>query len=66
MPPKLTNNDIYSRQDEDTSLHLEVSYNYPLTEKISLRPGILAITNPEHNSRNDAILVGLMQTTFRF
>ena len=33
MPPKLTSNDISSRQDEDTSLHLEVSYNYPLTEK---------------------------------
>lgn len=66
LPPKLTNNDIPDREDKDTSLHLELSYNYPLTEKISLTPGILTITSPEHNDKNGAIVIGLMRTTFRF
>ncbi len=66
MPPKLTDNELPDRQDNDTSLHLELSYNYPLTEQIALKPGVLAITNPEHNSDNEAIIVGLLQTTFSF
>ena len=66
LPPKLTNNDVRDREDEDTSLHVELTYNYPLTEKISLTPGVFAITNPEHNSENDTIIIGLMRTTFRF
>ncbi|ELS03728.1 putative S-layer protein [Xenococcus sp. PCC 7305] len=66
LPPKLTSSDVPDREDEDTSLHLELSYNYPLTEKISLTPGILTITNPEHNNENNAIIIGLMRTTLRF
>ncbi len=66
VPPKLTDNDISEREDDDTSLHLELSYNYPLTEHISLTPGVLAITNPEHNSENNTIVVGLLQTSFSF
>ncbi len=66
LPPKLTDNDISEREDEDTSLHLELSYNYPLTEKISLTPGVLTITNPEHNNDNNTIVIGLLQTTFNF
>lgn len=66
LPPKLTSNDLQEREDDDTSLHLEVSYNYPLTEKIFLKPGVLAITDPEHNSENDSIVIGLLQTTFTF
>jgi len=66
LPPKLTNNDVSEREDEDTSIYWELSYSYPLTEKISLIPGVLAITNPEHNNENDAIFIGVMRTTFRF
>ncbi len=66
LPPKLTNNDVSDREDEDTSLHLELSYNYPLTEKISLTPGVLAITSPEHNDKNSTIVIALLRTTLRF
>ncbi len=66
LPPKLTNNDVPDREDRDTSLHLELSYDYPLTEKISLTPGVLTITSPEHNSKNGAIVIGLLRSTFRF
>ncbi|MEO0970539.1 MAG: iron uptake porin [Cyanobacteria bacterium J06639_18] len=66
MPPKVTNNDVVEREDEDTSLHFELSYRYPLTDRIFITPGFLAITNPEHNADNDTIWVGLMRTSFNF
>ncbi|MBV6624626.1 MAG: iron uptake porin [Rivularia sp. (in: Bacteria)] len=66
MPPKVTNNDILEREDKDTSLHFELSYNYPVNDSISITPGVVMITNPEHNADNDTIWVGLMKTTFKF
>lgn len=66
MPPKVTNNDIIQRQDQDTSLHFELSYRYPLNERIDITPGFLLITNPEHNTANNTIWVGLIRTSFRF
>ncbi|MEB3180440.1 MAG: iron uptake porin [Nostocaceae cyanobacterium] len=66
MPPKVTNNDIYGREDKDTSLHFELSYSYPLTDRISITPGFLMITNPEHNAKNDTIWIGLVRTSFSF
>ncbi len=66
MPPKVTNNDILEREDKDTSLHFELSYNYPVNDNISITPGVVMITNPEHNADNDNIWVGLVKTTFKF
>lgn len=66
MPPKVTNNDILEREDKDTSLHFELSYNYPVNENISVTPGVVMITNPEHNADNESIWVGLVKTTFKF
>ncbi|GET37143.1 iron uptake porin [Microseira wollei] len=66
MPPKVTSNDIVAREDRDTSLHIELSYRYPITEKIFITPGFFVITNPEHNAANPPICIGLIQTTFIF
>lgn len=66
MPPKVTSNDVYSRLDRDTSMHFELSYRYPLTNNIFMTPGVLLITNPEHNAANDSIWIGLLRTTFTF
>ena len=66
MPPKVTNNDVLEREDKDTSLHFELSYRYPLTDRIFITPGFLVITNPEHNANNDTTWVGLMRTSFSF
>ncbi len=66
MPPKLINNDVVSRRDRDTALHFELSYDYPITEKITITPGFLMITNPEHNSANDNVWIGLVRTSFSF
>ena len=66
MPPKVTNNDILECEDKDTSLHFELSYNYPVNDNIYITPGVVMITNPEHNADNGTIVVGLMRTRFRF
>ncbi|NEP09065.1 MAG: carbohydrate porin [Symploca sp. SIO2C1] len=61
MPPKLTNNDITGREDRDTSYHLELSYRYPITDRIWITSGGFLIFNPEHNAENDHIWVGLIR-----
>ncbi len=66
MPPKVTESNVIERQDQDTSLHFELSYRYPVTDRISITPGFLVITNPEHNASNDTVWIGLMQTNFSF
>ncbi|MGA9379547.1 MAG: iron uptake porin [Phormidium sp.] len=66
MPPKVINNDIWVREDRDTSLHLELSYRYPISNNIFITPGVLLITNPDHNAANDSIWIGLLRTTFTF
>ena len=66
MPPKVTNNDVIERRDQDTSLHFELSYRYPLTNRIFITPGFLMITNPEHNAGNDTVWVGLVKTAILF
>jgi hypothetical protein len=64
MPPKVTSSSL--RDDPDTSLHIEGFYRLQVTDNIAITPGLFLITNPEHNSNNDSILVGTIRTTFRF
>ncbi len=59
IPPK-------SNQDRDTSLHLEAIYRLKVTENVDITPGILVITNPEHNRNNSPIWIGTIRTTLRF
>lgn len=66
LPLKVTNNDVDSREDQDTSLHLEAFYRYQVTNNIGITPGILVMINPEHNKDNDTIYVGTVRTTFSF
>lgn len=66
QPPKVTDNDLGANIDKDTSLHLEFFYRWQATDNIAITPGLLVITNPEHNSNNDTIYVGTLRTTFEF
>ncbi|MBE9040875.1 carbohydrate porin [Oscillatoriales cyanobacterium LEGE 11467] len=66
VPSRLADNDIPGRSDRDASYHIELSYRYQATDDISIVPGILLITDPEHNDENDDIWIGLVRTTFRF
>ena len=66
MPPKVTHNTIANREDTETGLHFEAFYQYPLTDNISVIPGIIYLTNPNHNNENGDIFVGTVRTIFNF
>jgi hypothetical protein len=53
-------------KDRDTSLHVEGFYQYQLNDKISITPGVIWLTAPNHDNRNDDIVVGTIRTTFTF
>ena len=55
-----------SRRDRDTSLHLEGFYKFKLSNNILITPGVIWLTAPGHDSRNDDILIGTIRTTFSF
>ncbi len=67
QPSKVTSNDWGTNYtDKETSLHLEFFYRFQATDNIAITPGLLIVTNPEHNQNNDTIYVGTVRTTFRF
>jgi hypothetical protein len=53
-------------RDRDTSLHIEGFYQYQLTDNIAITPGIIWLTAPNHDDRNDDIVIGTIRTTFTF
>ncbi len=66
MPPKVTSNTINNREDRGTGLHFEAFYQYPLTENITVIPGIIYLTQPNHNDANGDIFFGSIRTVFSF
>lgn len=52
--------------DEDVPVLVEGQYQYPITENITVTPGVYAVFNPNSNSDNDTIVVGTVRTTFKF
>ncbi|MCT7971842.1 iron uptake porin [Laspinema olomoucense] len=67
QPPKLVDGtDLFLGEDPDTSLHFETFYRWRVSDRISITPGIMFITNPEHNANNEDIFIGTIRTTFRF
>ncbi|MBW4526953.1 MAG: iron uptake porin [Phormidium tanganyikae FI6-MK23] len=53
-------------RDRDTSLHIEGFYQYQLNDNIAITPGIIWLTAPNHDNRNDDIVIGTIRTTFTF
>jgi hypothetical protein len=60
MPPQ------GERNREATSYMAEVQLRLPVTDNILITPGAYAVFNPESNSDNDTIYVGVIRTTFKF
>ncbi|MEM9771210.1 MAG: iron uptake porin [Cyanobacteria bacterium P01_D01_bin.73] len=65
QPPRLYDGDGVPTDDE-VGLHIEAFYRFAVNDNISITPGIFLLTAPEHDSDNDAIVVGTLRTTFRF
>ncbi|MBW4532616.1 MAG: iron uptake porin [Pleurocapsa minor HA4230-MV1] len=64
MLPKFSSDDV--ADDEDTSYLVEALYKFPLNDNISITPGAYAVLNPDHNSDNETVYVGVVRTTFEF
>ncbi|MDZ8224461.1 iron uptake porin [Nostoc sp. ChiVER01] len=71
MEPKVTSvssslSNAGINKDPDTSYHIEGFYQYSLSDNISITPGIIWLTAPDHNNQNDDIVIGTVRTTFTF
>ncbi|MBD2361782.1 iron uptake porin [Anabaena minutissima FACHB-250] len=69
MQPKLTGSSAelsgLSRRDPDTGLHIEGFYRYQINDKISITPGLIWLTSPNHNEQNGDVFLGVIRTTFK-
>ncbi|MEH2381113.1 MAG: iron uptake porin [Nostoc sp.] len=71
MEPKVTSvssslSNAGINKDPDTSYHIEGFYQYQLSDNISITPGVIWLTAPDHNNQNDDIVIGTVRTTFTF
>ncbi len=67
MEPRLTSSNIAGlNTDPDTSYHLEAFYQYKLSDNITITPGVIWLTSPDHNNNNDDVVIGALRTTFSF
>jgi Carbohydrate-selective porin, OprB family/S-layer homology domain len=70
MEPKVTGSNgalgVLLGEDRDTSLHIEGFYQYRLNDNISITPGIIWITAPDHDNRNEDAVIGAVRATFTF
>ncbi|MBW4692927.1 MAG: iron uptake porin [Lyngbya sp. HA4199-MV5] len=69
MEPKLTSltNGVNGGQaDRDTSLHVEGFYRFRISDNIAITPGVIWLTAPNHDDRNDDVFIGVLRTVFYF
>jgi hypothetical protein len=54
------------RGTQDASLHVEGFYRVPLTDNISVTPGVIWVSDPGNNNNNSSFVIGTIRTTFSF
>ncbi|MBO3459377.1 MAG: iron uptake porin [Aetokthonos hydrillicola CCALA 1050] len=55
-----------SAKDRDTSIHIEAFYSYALSDNITITPGLIWLTAPNHDARNSDAVLGVIRSTFTF
>jgi hypothetical protein len=67
MEPRVTSSTNSTLpEDKDTSLHIEGFYQFKLSDNISITPGLIWLTAPDHNNKNSDLVIGVVRTTFTF
>ncbi|MBD2346844.1 iron uptake porin [Anabaena subtropica] len=67
MEPKVTSSSIAGLdRDQNTSYHVEAFYQYKLSDNITITPGVVWLTSPDHNNDNSDVVIGALRTTFSF
>jgi hypothetical protein len=64
--PRVTGATGTALADTGSSLHLEGFYQVKLNDSLSITPGLIYLTAPDHNSSNGGALIGTVRTTFSF
>ncbi len=68
--PKLMDTSGFSiddrQRDPDTSFHIEAFYTHQLNDYLSITPGFVWLTAPDHNNDNDDIVLFTVRTAFEF
>ncbi|MFB2838152.1 iron uptake porin [Floridanema evergladense] len=54
------------RSDRDTGFHIEAFYRIQLNQYLSITPGFIWLTAPNHDARNPDAIVGVIRTSFVF
>ena len=52
--------------ENDTPIHIEALYKYPINDNISITPGIIWLKSPNQDEDNDDVFIGALRTTFTF
>jgi hypothetical protein len=55
-----------SPKDRDTSIHVEAFYSYAVSDNITITPGLIWLTAPNHDARNSDAVLGVIRSTFTF
>lgn len=67
VEPKVTTSTIPGvGTDTGTSYHLEGFYQYQLSDNITITPGLIWLTSPDHNNNNSDVVIGALRTRFSF
>jgi hypothetical protein len=64
--PRVTGATGTAVADSGSSLHLEGFYQIKVSDSVSITPGLIYLTAPDHNSANAGALIGTIRTTFSF
>jgi len=49
-----------------STTHVELFYRYPLSQNITITPGLIFLFNPAQNAGSDTVTIGALRTTFSF
>ena len=66
QPSKVIDNEVEEFEDENTSYAIEAFYRYQFNDNINITPGLIVITNPEHNEDNSTDYIGVIRYVFAF
>ncbi|WP_414564280.1 MULTISPECIES: iron uptake porin [unclassified Anabaena] len=67
IEPRVTSSNIPEvARDSGTSYHLEAFYQYKVSDNITITPGVIWLTSPDHNNDNSDVVIGALRTTFSF
>jgi Carbohydrate-selective porin, OprB family len=64
--PRVTGSTNAALIDSGSSLHLEGFYQIKLSDSMTLTPGLIYLTAPDHNAANSGALIGTIRTTLSF